>query len=217
MPTRVSRLDDARHRAQAGLGHVGRELRLARRAAGLSQQAVADAAHLPRSKVSRVERVGDPGLSLADASVLLAAVGLDLSVRAFPGGDPARDAAHTALLERLRVRLHPSLGWATEVPLPLAGDRRAWDALISGESWRIGVEAETHAEDRQALERKVMLKMRDGGVAAVLVVLARTEANRRFAEQYEAELRRAFPVGAREALRALAAGLPLRANALALL
>jgi len=217
MPTRVSRLDDARHRAQAGLGHVARELRLARRAAGLSQQAVADAAHLPRSKVSRVERVGDPGLSLADASVLLAAVGLDLSVRAFPGGDPARDAAHTALLERLRVRLHPSLGWATEVPLPLPGDRRAWDALISGASWRVGVEAETHADDRQALERKVMLKMRDGGVAAVLVVLARTEANRRFAEQHEEELRRAFPVGAREALRALAAGLPLRANALALL
>ena len=125
MSARTSRLGAAREIAHRGLDLIGRELRVARRSHGLSQASVAAAARLSRSKVSRVELGQDSGLSIADASALLAAVGLDLVVRAYPGGDPARDAAHTALLERLRVRLHPSLGWRTEVPLPLPGDRRA--------------------------------------------------------------------------------------------
>ncbi len=206
MAARTSRQDAARELAHRSLGLVGRELRQARREHGLSQRSVATAAHLSRSKVSRVERCQDPGLGIADATALLAVVGLDLVVRAYPGGDPARDAAHSALLERLRVRLHPSLGWRTEVPLPMPGDRRAWDAQITGSGWTVGVEAETHPDDRQALERKVALKARDGGVTTVLVVLSRTLANRRFAEQHAGELRRAFPATAREALGALAAG-----------
>ncbi len=217
MAARTSRLDAARERAHRSLALVGKELRLARRSHGLSQASVAAATRLPRSKVSRVELGQDPGLSIADATSLLAAVGLDLAVRAFPAGDPARDAAHSALLERLRARLHPSLDWRTEVPLPLPGDRRAWDAQIGGEGWTVGVEAETHPDDRQALERSVALKARDGGVTLVLVVLSRTLANRRFVEQHAEELRRAFPVPAREALGALAAGRPPRGNALVLL
>ena len=217
MTVRTSLLDAARERSRRSLASVGRELRTARREHGLSQQSVATTARLSRSKVSRVELGQDPGLSIADATSLLAAVGLDLVVRAYPGGDPARDAGHTVLLERFRRRLHPSLGWRTEVPLPLPGDRRAWDGLITGRGWAVGVEAETHPEDRQALERKVALKLRDGGAGSVIVVLSRTLANRRFVEQHAAELRQSFPTTAREALAALAAGRQPSGNALVLL
>jgi hypothetical protein len=36
-------------------------------------------------------------------------------------------------LDRFRMILGPGAAWATEVPLPISGDRRAWDALIGPE------------------------------------------------------------------------------------
>jgi transcriptional regulator with XRE-family HTH domain len=206
MSTRTTHRQAADERSRTAVEMVGRELRQARRQLGLSQQAIAVASETTRSKVSRVERTKDPGLSIADATAMLEAVGLDLSLKAYPGGEPARDAAHTALLERIHALLHPTLRWDTEVPLPIPGDRRAWDAFIRGDGWRAGVEAETHADDRQALERKVNLKVRDAGVSCVLVVLARTAANRRFIEANAVALQRRFPAGTRETLMALGDG-----------
>lgn len=217
MPIRTTIRQAADERSRTSLSLVARELRTARRQHGLSQQAVSEASRTSRSKVSRVELERDPGLSIADATAMLAAVGIDLGIRTYPRGDPARDSVHTALLERLRLRLHPSLHWQTQVPLPIPGDRRAWDATVGGSGWSIGVEAETHADDRQALERKVALKVRDGRVSGVVIVLARTSANRRFLEANEAELRRAYPGTARETLAALAAGRMPPASAILML
>jgi len=217
MATRTDHRQAADKRSAQILARVGREVRQARRQQGLSQASVAEASGTPRSKVSRVERAVDHGLSIADATAMLASVGLALSVNVYPDGDGVRDAAHTALLERLRLRLSPSLGWQTEVPLPIAGDRRAWDAVIRGERWRFGVEAETHPEDRQALERKLNLKVRDGAVQGVVLVLARTAVNRRFVEANAEELRRRFPVSPREAMAALRDGRRPAGDALLLL
>jgi hypothetical protein len=83
------------------------------------------------------------------------------------------------LLERLRQRLAPGLGWRTEVALPVEGDRRAWDAVITGVGWRIAVEAETVIEDVQALERRLALKRRDGDIPHVILLVADTRRNRR--------------------------------------
>lgn len=94
---------------------------------------------------------------------LCALVGLDLAARAYPGGVPAlRDTRHGRLLNRFRVRLHRTLRWGTEVPLPNPGDQRAWDAMIRGEGWRYGTEAELNPIDGQALIRRLTLKTRDG-------------------------------------------------------
>lgn len=217
MTTRRTTRHLAAERAAASLGYIGRELRAARRQHGLSQEAVAKASGLSRSKVGRVERMEDRGLSIVDATALLAAVGLDLSAKTYVGGDPARDAASTALLERLRQRIHATLRWQTEAPFPIQGDRRAWDALITGADWRVGVEAETRPDDRQALERKLATKARDGGVDRVILLLARTVANREFVRVHGEALRRRFPVGQREALAALGAGRLPRGDALILL
>src|SRR5207249_10776702 len=102
-------------------------------------------------------------------------------------------------------RLHPKVGWRTEVPLPIEGDRRAWDASIRGEAWIAAVEAETVLDDLQAVERRIALKQRDGGIDCVIVLVADTRRNRRVL----AATPNAFPAFSRDAratLRALAAG-----------
>jgi hypothetical protein len=132
-------------------------------------------------------------------------VGLDVRLRAYPAGDPIRDAGQQRLLERLRRRLDPGLGWRTEVPLPIEGDRRAWDALIRGDVRVAAVEAETVLDDIQAVERRIALKQRDGAIDHVILLVADTRRNRRAL----AATPTAFPGFSRDArstLRALADG-----------
>ena len=133
---------------------IGRELRDGRIALGLSQSAVAKQAALSGSKVGRIERGEYSRVPTVELAILSAVVGLQLSVNAFPVGAPMRDHAHAALLERFRALLSAALKWATEVPMPNAGDLRAWDAGGPEPAVRIGVEAETRVRDGQALERR---------------------------------------------------------------
>jgi hypothetical protein len=134
-----------------------------------------------------------------------AVVGLRIGLRAYPGGDPLRDAAHARLLERFRRRLHPALGWRTEVPLPNAGDPRAWDAVVTGDGWRDGIEAETGVDDAQALERRAQLKQRDGGLDHVILVISDTKRNRQALGTAPSAFA-AFPLRTRQVLGALATG-----------
>ena len=188
------------------LAQLGREIREARLAAGLTQAQVALACGLAASYISRIERGAAPGVSLHHLARILSVVGLDLTARAYPAGNPLRDAAHVALLGRLRARIAPSLTWRTEVPLPKPGDLRAWDAMIEGPRFRMGVEAEMRPRDWQALDRRLSLKQRDGGVGRVLLLLADTRANRALMREFGDALRVNYPVDGRVALAALAAG-----------
>jgi transcriptional regulator with XRE-family HTH domain len=170
--------DRGRRRAREGLSRVAGDVRLARVGAGLSLRDVANSAGLDHAQLWRFER-RQIDLTLGNLSAVCSVLGLDLSIRAFPTGDAIRDAGHARLLARLRVRLHPSLRWSTEVALPGLDELRAWDAVIRGPGWRVPLEAETVLGDIQALERKLALKVRDGGVQHVLLLLADTRANRR--------------------------------------
>jgi hypothetical protein len=134
-----------------------------------------------------------------------AAVGIDVRLRAYPSGDPIRDAGQARLLERLRPEVHPSLRWRTEVPLQIEGDLRAWDAMISGPVWQLPVEAETVIEDVQALERKLSLKERDGNVDHLVLLIADTPRNRRALASAPAAFR-AWPLRTRDVLGAVRAG-----------
>ena len=109
---------------------------------------------------------------------MAAVLGLRLSVRLFPVGQPLRDAGQLALLGRLRQRIHPNLRWLAEVPLPIAGDLRAWDAAIVGDAWTTYIDAETRIRDAQSLARRISLKHRDSGGGHVLLLVADTRANR---------------------------------------
>jgi transcriptional regulator with XRE-family HTH domain len=196
--------DRARRRTLDALATVGRELRTARLGHDLSQREAGSAIGVSHATWGRIERGVAPNVSVVTIARALAVTGLDLSLRSFPAGEPMRDAAHLRLLERLRGRLGDGARWATEVPLPIPGDRRAWDALISIGRIRIGVEAETRVRDAQALERRLALKQRDGGADHVILLLAGTRHNREVLAAHRHRLMARFPISSRECLRSLA-------------
>ena len=150
-----------------------------RHSAGLSLRTIGAACGVSRSAIDRMESHRADSVDIVLLASMAASVGLDLRLRAYPAGDAIRDAGQQRLLDRLQRRLHASLRFPTEVPLPIEGDLRAWDAMIRGEDWRIAVEAETVLDDIQAVERKLALKQRDGRIDHVMLLVADTLRNRR--------------------------------------
>lgn len=190
----------------AGLGRIGRELRDARRDGGLSLAVVAHGVGISVSELSRIERGLSRNVPHLTLSRCGAVVGLDLGSRLYPAGGVLRDAGHVALLTDFKACLHRSVRWATEVPLPITGDLRSWDGLAFRDDWRYGVEAETGPRDAQALNRRLQLKLRDGDVDGVLLVLRDNRSNRAFVREAAVELGPTFPVHGQRALELLQAG-----------
>jgi transcriptional regulator with XRE-family HTH domain len=203
--------------AARSLAVLGEELRRARIASGLSQKAVADAAGIAHTTVGRIERHRLAGVSIDVLSRACAVVGMDLVIRAYPAGDPLRDAAQVTLLERLRRRLPGAIRWRDEVPLPISGDLRAWDAVIGPSNAETAIEAETRLHDLQAMERRINRKQRDGSMDRVIVLIAETRANRAALDLGRESLRGAFPLDTREVLTALGSGRQPIANGIVVL
>ena len=188
---------------------LGADHRIARVGAGLSLREAAAASGSSRSQIWRFERGEIDRVSISDLGAWFSVVGLDLVAKAFPAGDPIRDRAQLALLERLRSRLHPTLRLRTEVPLPIEGDLRAWDAEITGAKpnpWRARVEAETNIADGQALERRLALKLRDDPGGHLILLVSDTRSNRAALRSMGVGLRELLPLETRAILTALAAG-----------
>jgi transcriptional regulator with XRE-family HTH domain len=217
MTARQGPVDVGADIARSIVADLAGEIRQARLDRGLSRAEVGRAVGMSRGWVSRLERGLTIDLTIRQAALLLAAVGLRLVARAYPGGQPIREAAQANLLGRLRVRLHRALRWSTEVPFPLPGDLRAWDATIRGDDWLVGVEGETRPRDLQALNRRVALKARDGAVDSVLLVLLDSRHNRALVRDHLASLKEMYPVPGRRALELLAAGVAPGGNAIILL
>ncbi|HET8785338.1 MAG TPA: hypothetical protein VFM38_06865 [Candidatus Limnocylindrales bacterium] len=177
--------------------------------AGKSLREVGRAAGMSYSQVGRIERAALPNVTVVQLAKVGAVVGLDVRLRAYPGPVPLRDAGQIALLDRLRQRLAPTLTMRTEVPLQIAGDLRAWDAVIGGFeplAEPLHAEAETRLYDVQAQLRRIALKARDAGVEAILLVLADTPRNRGAVQAAGSILFDSYPVPSRGALRALRQG-----------
>ncbi len=206
MPTR-ERLRTQGNRIGRGLvSNSGREVRQLRRAAGLTQQQLAAAIDSSRQFISRLEldRVrGDVGIALL--ATTYAVLGHRLTLKAFPVGEPLRDAAQLHLLDRFEARLASLWRRTREAVMPIAGDLRAWDLLLSGPA-KIGIEAVTTLTDLQAIERSIQAKQRDSGVQFVVLLVSGTHRNRQVLATHRASLRQRFPLGTREVLAALAAG-----------
>jgi transcriptional regulator with XRE-family HTH domain len=208
MPPRERHVDRGGRRATRDIGFVGFEIRTARLMAGLTMAQVGSAVGLSASQVSRIERGVALNVSVRHLGRIGAAVGLDVRVRAYPGPDPIRDASQVAAIDRLR-RLFGRLLMRIEVPIPVEGDQRAWDAVIVG---LVGgpsilpVEVETRIHDLQAQARRISLKARDAGESSILLVVADTRTNRRAIAAAAPVLEGSFPVPSRTALAALAEG-----------
>lgn len=205
MPIRESAAQRGARRGRALRARTSQGLIDARRASGLSLREVGRRVGVGHDLVARAERGHPAALTIDTVARIAAVLGLQLSVSLHPDGEPVRDKGHLALLGRLRSRLAAALRWRTEVPMPIEGDRRSADALIEGATFEIIVEAETHLDDIQALERGIAGKQRDLGVARIILLVADTRHNRAVIARVP-ELRRRFPVGTRACLAALAAG-----------
>ncbi len=89
--------------------------------------------------------------------------------------------------------------------------------MVSGSGWRNGVEAETRPRDRQALERRLALKLRDGDVTSMSLLLLDSRHNRDFVRANREVLVERFPVPGRRALELLGAGVDPAGNSIILL
>ena len=214
MPPRYRRVDLASHRADQSTRRLAQELRTARLAAGLGLRDVATAAGLSASQLSRIERARSPTVPLRTLTTLFTVLGLRLSVRPYPEGEPIRDVAHARLLSRFKSRLSASISLRTEVPLqrgaPSPGggrrDLRAWDGelLASGKTCKL--EAETVLHDLQATDRRIALKMADDRVERVILLVASTSQNRQVLREFGELLRTRYPLTTRGVMAGLRDG-----------
>jgi transcriptional regulator with XRE-family HTH domain len=184
---------------------LGNELRLARRSAGLSIASVAAASGCSAAEVWRIEHASASWLSIQRAAVIGSVLGLELTARCYPAGSPLRDAAHLALIGRLRPHV-ASWHVTLEAPIPIPGDPRSIDIVLSSAAGRIGVEAETALLDLQALLREMQRKQRDGGLDRMILLILRSRRNRDAMRSATPALTDAFPTPARAVLSALRSG-----------
>lgn len=203
---RTSQLHEATLQATWLLQRLGRELRLARIAAGSSQAEIGRRQGLSKSEVSRIERSEVPNLTILAAQRHAAVLGLQLSLRLYPGGRRVLDFPQLALLGRLRERLEPTWRWELEVPVPLPRDLRAADARLTRGDVTIVVEAITRLSDVQAQIRAAQLKSRDIGATRLLLLVGASRANRAALREAVPIVRAAFRTGTRQLMAALAEG-----------
>jgi transcriptional regulator with XRE-family HTH domain len=206
VPRRSSDLQDADALARRIRYEMGREIREARLIGGTSLRVAAARATMSHAQLGRIERGEVAGLSVEQLSRGCAAVGLRLLVRAVPGSGRPLDRGQLALIGRLRAELPVGVRVRTEVPLPIGGDRRAWDLVMDLNPTSLPVEAEARLRDLQSLQRRYAIKLRDGGFDRLVLIVGDTTHNRRLLAEYRAELREAFPLDTRDVMASLRLG-----------
>jgi transcriptional regulator with XRE-family HTH domain len=200
------------------MGTAVDELHQARMSVSLSQQDLAGATGIPRTKIGRIERGEVVEPRAGDLGAIAGALGLSLRLNLYPDGEPVHDRVQLRLLAAFRTRIDPSLAWRTEVALPIDGDRRAWDAVaIAPDGWT-GVEAISVIGGVDGTLRRVNLKRRDDPrVARVVLLVADTTRNRHALRLAAAAIRVVYPLDTRATMAALAAGRPPPLNGVVLL
>ena len=194
---------DARRLATSMAG----ELRSTRIAAGISQATAARAAGISRAQWGRLERNEELRPDLVELSAAGRALGLELGARYHPVGSPIRDRAQLALLERFEHLLGALLRMRREVPLPIPGDLRAWDAMVEGADGPFFVEGESRMGDAQAVERRLRLKQRDDPRARVVIlVLSRSRHHQELLAAHREVLRDLLPLDGPAIVRAIRGG-----------
>lgn len=217
MPNRVRATYEASiagRRLQAELGVDLREARLAR---GLTQTDVAHAINVSDAQVSRIERGRLDRLAITDLARHGAAVGLKLHARFYPNAGGLRDAAQLDLIRRFHTRIGDAWRWQLEAPLPIPGDQRAFDVLLTRDGTTIAVEAITRLRDAQAQLRAATGKQRDGEATRLVMLIKASHANRAALATAGDVLATTFPHATRTTLAALTAGEDPGANGIVLL
>jgi transcriptional regulator with XRE-family HTH domain len=206
MANRQSILRESARTAQWVLRRVGQELRVARVLAGMTQRQVAARIGGSASQVSRVEHGLIRGFTLEQLHRHSAVVGLKPYLNLYPSVARPLDRAQLALFARFRGRIGHEWSVRLEVPMPLAGDLRAADAVLAMPGSRIVVEVITRLADFQAQLRSARRKVRDLDADRLVLVVGATETNRRAIRDAGVAVEEAFPFRTKAAMRRLARG-----------
>lgn len=194
----------------------GRELRLARMTAGLTQARVAQLAGLSQTEVGRAERgIGDHSLNARCR--LAAACGHELGWRLYPVATVRlRDSGQLLLAQTITQAAHPS--WRAQLEVPVApGEARAADLLLEGKREIVQIEIERALVDLQAQLRSAEVKRQalSGSrqqVVRLIVAVPDTKATRARLAPFAELLSRTLPVSSTRAWRAIRNGEPLGAD-----
>jgi hypothetical protein len=158
-----------------------------------------------RERVSAVERRHPKAMNLELIARQAAVLGLRLSVKLYPLGDPIRDVAQVRYITKFLDRIAHVWKVSLDVPIPLPSDLRAIDIVLVG-ACVVAVEVVTRLRDVQATIRAAQLKQRDFGARRLVIVVAGTEANRRAMAEARLALSAAFDLDTQHVMRALANG-----------
>jgi transcriptional regulator with XRE-family HTH domain len=217
-------------RRTAALRHaIATDLRRFREDAGLTRAAVAMAAGVDPTTVTKVETGQfEPTLELYGR--LAAALGADLHARPYPStGPPIHDRHQVRISELLRAEIHPRWRATPEVAVRRPG-RGFIDVVLSDplEPARVAAELESDLRRIEQLlrwssEKAASLPSSDAwaswaastgdGVARLLVV-RHTRANRAVVAEARRQLRDAYPADPEDALAALRGAARWPGNAL---
>lgn len=206
MPPRSRHTDDARRLWSRIAVQIGEQFRTARLVRGLTLREVAAAIGSSASEISRRELGRSRRLTGEKLAVHAAAIGLKLSVSLWPVGGGVRDAAQARYIAAFVARVGRAWRVALEAPIPIAGDLRAVDILLTRGRVQVAVEVITRLADLQAQLRAAQLKSRDLGATRLIIVVAGTHANRRALEAVRASLVEAFDLDTRRVMADLARG-----------
>lgn len=201
------------------VGRFGREVRDARRAAGLTQSRLASRVGISQPMISRIER-GACVPDLRAMARLARGLGHDLSVRLYPAdGIRLRDSGQLELADVIRAAAHASWRVRLEVPVARPPDRRAADMVLDSTVEVVLIEIERGLRDLQAQLRAAQLKRvalaeRLGRDVRLVIAVPDTPAARRATAPHAAVLRSAMRMTSRAAWAAIRSGASLHGDAL---
>ena len=145
------------------------------------------AAGMTRNRYALLESGRLATATIEEVNAVASVLGLELSLRIYPGGRAIRDAGHGRRLGTLLSWVRRPLVGRVEVPLSNGGDareQRAWDAVLFGDRRRTAIELEMRLTDVQAMRRRHELKRRDDPTEQFLLLIADTRHNRRVLAEF---------------------------------
>ncbi len=191
---------------QRNATEIGDQLRTARHILGVTLRQLGPVIGASASEISRRELGKSRRLTGEKLALHAAAVGLRLSIKLWPVGGGVRDAAQARYIAAFVARVGRLWSVILEAPIPIAGDLRAVDVVLTRGAVRIAVEVITRLADLQAQVRAAELKARDLGATRLIFVIAGTHANRRALAAVRPTLVSSFDLDTRRLLADLAAG-----------
>jgi transcriptional regulator with XRE-family HTH domain len=210
---RPRRASTGRSRASYLATSFGRELRIARVSAGLTQSSLARLAGVSQQLASWAE-LGRGDISLEARCRLAAACGHELGWRLYPAATVRlRDSGQMAMAQAIVEAAHPS--WRPRLEVLVAqGDPRAADLILASETEIIHIEIERALVDFQAQLRSAQVKRdlmagQDNRPIRLVIAVPDASTSRLRLAPFEQLIAQVMPATSRGIWRALRSGKPV--------